>query len=265
MNTCRLFASIFSISLCSLLVTKNVLNNETSLCVSLPWNCTNSSREQWKDTNLEISYAFAIFAGKIGRTPRLKSSLNVNDAWFWLARKDLCGIVDWLYVHMWKQLYAILIGCIGFFHMWKYSIYLDFYKWGLRNEILVLLVINTLTNLQVRVWSGKNKLLMTIRTVIHPVQDPASSLIPIDSTDKETEETFQVCDVHSVQKIEKYFKCKYCNKKILQGTCTDVIQCERCGFIMRATTCEKSAPKETFQKRFINIYLHSTYHSNKQI
>ena len=33
-----------------------------------------------------------------------------------------------------------------------------------------------------------------------------------------------------MQKIEKYLKCKHCNKKILQGTCTDVIQCERCGF-----------------------------------
>lgn len=49
-----------------------------------------------------------------------------------------------------------------------------------------------------------------------------------------------VSDVYSVQKIEKCLKCKHCNKKILQGTCTDVIQCERCGFIMRATTCEKS-------------------------
>lgn len=98
----------------------------------------------------------------------------------------------------------------------------------------------TFTNLQVRVWSGKKKLSTTIRTVVQPVQDPALSQIPIDSTDKETEETLQVSDVHSVQKIEKYLKCKHCNKKILQGTCTDVIQCERCGFIMRATTCEKS-------------------------
>ena len=98
----------------------------------------------------------------------------------------------------------------------------------------------TLTNLQVRVWSGKKKLSTTIRTVVQPVQDPALSQIPIDSTDKETEETLQVTDVHSVQKIEKYLKCKHCNKKILQGTCTDVIQCERCGFIMRATSCEKS-------------------------
>ena len=101
-------------------------------------------------------------------------------------------------------------------------------------------LVYTFTNLQVRVWSGKKKLSTTIRTVVQPVQDPALSQIPIDSTDKETEETLQVSDVHSVQKIEKYLKCKHCNKKILQGTCTDVIQCKRWGFIMRATTCEKS-------------------------
>ena len=34
--------------------------------------------------------------------------------------------------------------------------------------------------------------------------------------------------------------CKQSNKKILQGTCKDVIQCERYGFIVRATTCGKS-------------------------
>ena len=48
--------------------------------------------------------------------------MNVNDARFWLASKGLYAIVDWLHVHMWKQLHDILIGCIGFFHMWKYSI-----------------------------------------------------------------------------------------------------------------------------------------------
>ena len=68
----------------------------------------------------------------------------------------------------------------------------------------------------------------------------ALSQISIDSTDKKTEETLQISDVHSVQRIGKYFKWKHCNKKILQGTCTDVIQCKCCGFIMRATTCEKS-------------------------
>lgn len=101
-------------------------------------------------------------------------------------------------------------------------------------------LVYTLTNLQVRVWSGKKKLSTTIRTVVQPFHDPALSQIPIDSTDKETDETLQVSDVYSVQKIEKYFKRKHCNKKILQGTCTDGIQCERCGFIMRASTCEKN-------------------------
>ena len=91
----------------------------------------------------------------------------------------------------------------------------------------------------VKVWLGKKKLLTIFRTIVQPFHDPALSQISIDSTEQEAEETFQASDVHSVQKIEKYLKCKHCNKKILQGTCTDVIQCER--FTMRATTCEKSA------------------------
>ena len=51
----------------------------------------------------------------IRKLPNLKGYLNVNDARFWLASKGLYPIVDSLYAHMWKQLYAILIGCIGFF------------------------------------------------------------------------------------------------------------------------------------------------------
>ena len=40
--------------------------------------------------------------------------MHNNDARFWLASKGVYAVVDWLYVHMWKQLYAILNGCIGF-------------------------------------------------------------------------------------------------------------------------------------------------------
>ena len=101
-------------------------------------------------------------------------------------------------------------------------------------------LVYTLSNLQVRVWSGKKKLSTTTHTVAHPFDDPALCQIPIKSRDKQTQETLQVGDVHSVQKIEKHYKCKHCNKKILQGTCTGAIQCERCSFIMRRTTCEKS-------------------------
>ena len=101
-------------------------------------------------------------------------------------------------------------------------------------------LVYTLTNLQVKVWSGKKKLSTIFRTVVQPFHDPVLSQIPTDSKEQEAEETLQLSDVHSVQKIEKYLKCKHCNKKILQGTCTDVIQCERCSFTMRTTICEKS-------------------------
>ena len=33
--------------------------------------------------------------------------------------KGIYAVVDWLYFHMWKNLYAILIGYISFFHMCK--------------------------------------------------------------------------------------------------------------------------------------------------
>ena len=33
----------------------------------------------------------------------------------WL--EGIYAVVDWLYFHMWKQLYAILIGCISVSHM----------------------------------------------------------------------------------------------------------------------------------------------------
>ena len=32
------------------------------------------------------------------------------------------AVVDWLYFHMWKKLYAILIGCRSFSHMWQKSV-----------------------------------------------------------------------------------------------------------------------------------------------
>ena len=44
-----------------------------------------------------------------------------------------------------KDLYAILIGCIGFFHVKIERI--DLYKWALWNEILVLFVIKSKTTL----------------------------------------------------------------------------------------------------------------------
>ena len=122
-------ALIFSISLSSFVETKSFFGNETSLCDLLDvllfsWCHTNTSGQQPTDTNLELSSAFAgTFEGGAAKKSfqNLERYLNVSDERFRLASKGRYAIVDWLYFHMWKQLYAIPIGCIGFFHMWKYS------------------------------------------------------------------------------------------------------------------------------------------------
>ena len=125
-NTMRSLASIFSNSLCSFLETKNFFNNETSLCGLLNmflflWCCTNSSNEQPANTTC---YFFLLsfwkkFGGAAKKPPNLESHLNASlmNSADWL--KGIYAVVDWLYIHIWKQLYTILIGCISFSHMWK--------------------------------------------------------------------------------------------------------------------------------------------------
>ena len=125
-NTSRSVASILSNFLCSFLETKNFFNDETSLCSLLNmflflWCCTNSSNEQPADTTC---YFFLLsfwkkFGGAAKKPPNLESHLNASlmNSADWL--KGIYAVVDWLYIHIWKQLYAILIGCISFSHMWK--------------------------------------------------------------------------------------------------------------------------------------------------
>ena len=59
------------------------------------------------------------FGGAAKKLPNLESHLNASlmNSADWL--KGIYAVVDWLYIHIWKQLYVILIGCIIFSHMWK--------------------------------------------------------------------------------------------------------------------------------------------------
>ena len=107
----------------------------------------------WAATNCHKSRAFLrppsqenLKAPPIKKPPNLKSYLNVNNARFWLASKGLHALVDWLYVHMWKQLYAILISCVGFFSDVKIK-HIDFYKWA---SLLRVINIRTLPRSQAK-------------------------------------------------------------------------------------------------------------------
>ena len=125
-NTSRSLASIFSHSLRSFLKLKTFFNNDTSLrgldnVFLFLWCYTNSWNEQPTHTTC---YCFpSFFVEKNFETP-LKSCQMWKAIWDaswmndfdWL--KGIYTVVDWLYIHMWRQLYAILIGCVRFSHMW---------------------------------------------------------------------------------------------------------------------------------------------------
>ena len=88
------------------------------------WCHTNTSGQQLTDTNLELSSAFAgKFEGGADIAAKIwnaiwMSTMHDSD---WLAKAFTLSLIGYT-LHMRKQLYAILIACIGFFHMWKYSI-----------------------------------------------------------------------------------------------------------------------------------------------
>ena len=50
--------------------------------------------------------------------------------------------------------------------------------------------------------------------------------------------SLKITEVDPMQKITKYLECVHCSKGIIQGTCTDMIICEHCGYMMKAESCQ---------------------------
>ena len=100
----------------------------------------------------------------------------------WLAKAFTLSLIGYT-LHMRKQLYAILIACIGFFHMWKYSI--DFYKWALWNEILKAITVAYRGRRFTNIW-GKvfRSILGNFRTYLHNLGGSSSLCgIKLESSD----------------------------------------------------------------------------------
>ena len=120
----RSLVSISSNFLGSLLETKNFFNNETSLCVLLNvflFAETPPKSNQPIQTCYSFPSSSAFSEEKFGaaakKPPNLESHLNANIERLCTAQEGIYAVVDWFYVYMWKQLYAILIGRISFSHM----------------------------------------------------------------------------------------------------------------------------------------------------
>ena len=93
-------------------------------------------------------------------------------------------------------------------------------------------------NVQVKVWGGRKKLATTMRTAIQPIDDQLLRDLLTNSEDLDPQQTLKISEVDSIQKISKYLKCVHCSKGIIQGTCTDMIICEHCGYMMKTESCQ---------------------------
>ena len=77
-----------------------------------------------------------------------------------------------------------------------------------------------------------------MRTAIQAIDNQLLRDLPTNSEDLEPQQTLKITGVDSIQKITKYFECVHCSKGIIQGTCTDMIICEHCGYMMKTDSCQ---------------------------
>ena len=93
-------------------------------------------------------------------------------------------------------------------------------------------------NVQVKVWDGRKKLPTTMCTAIQTIDNKLLRDLQTNSEHLEPQQTVKITKVNSIQKITKYLECVYCSKGIIQGTCTDMIICEHCGYMMKTDSCQ---------------------------
>ena len=67
--------------------------------------------------------------------------------------------------------------------------------------------------------------------------DESLAKLSVDTSGRQTEENIEIKEIDSIQNIEQYLNCANCTKKIMQGTCTNVLKCDNCGFLMRSARC----------------------------
>lgn len=101
--------------------------NDVQFASSVSWTATDSQTEVLALKMLDIFHCcFSDCELKREVELALISSPRFLEA-IWLLNSDWLGDSilngDWLYFHMWRMLYAKLIGRIAFIHMWKYSTY----------------------------------------------------------------------------------------------------------------------------------------------
>jgi len=121
------------------------------------------------------------------------------------------------------------------------SIRLDVWDTNIRQ--LRLGHIYRLSPVGIRLWSGQKKISTTINTRVTVVEDESFSEIAVEDCDDARElgeEVFEIDNILSVEKVEHFSKCVNCNRKLVQVTSENIVQCDRCGHSMPLSQCERS-------------------------
>lgn len=91
-----------------------------------------------------------------------------------------------------------------------------------------------------RVWASKKKLATTHSSKITLVEDPALQKLEQDTPVVDEEKKVNVAKIKTIQNIDKFLKCLECNKKIIQGSLSNIVKCDKCNTMMRSNECIKS-------------------------
>ena len=100
-----------------------------------------------------------------------------------------------------------------------------------------------LSNVLVRIWSGKKKLSTSFRTTVSSITDETATVnISPDLAGGEqqsivVESVTSDVEIFSIEKVERFLKCLNCKKKIIQVSSSSVVHCDRCGHTMKSLRC----------------------------
>ena len=97
-----------------------------------------------------------------------------------------------------------------------------------------------LSNVQIRLWSGKKKLSTSFRTTVSSITDEtvtvniSPSFAGGEQKSIEAESVTSNVEIFSIEKVERFLKRLNCKKKIIQVSSSSVVHCDRCGHTMKS-------------------------------
>lgn len=99
------------------------------------------------------------------------------------------------------------------------------------------------TDLIVRVWQGKKKVSVSRRSKVEALNDPELMEVKEDQVVKSFDDEIAIIDIDnisSLKKVEIFFTCINCKRKLDQVGGSQIVHCHKCGHIMKIVRCSKS-------------------------